>query len=334
MWLRAKLIAWIERGWYNNPPLRWLIPLANVYQAISGWRKQLYQRGFLSSKRLPVPVIVVGNICVGGVGKTPLTVWLVEWLSRSGYRPGVVSRGYGGKAEHWPQRVTADSDPRWVGDEPVLVAKRAKCPVAVAPNRSEAAALLLAEGCDVIVADDGLQHYALAREVEIVVVDGTRRHGNGACLPAGPLREPVSRLDAVDLIVCNGEAAPGEFAMTLQGNAAFNMIDDRRRLLADFAGPVHALAGIGNPRRFFEHLRRAGLVFDERPLPDHHIFRTADLEFNDALPVLMTEKDAVKCTALADIRHWFVPVQAHLDPAFGPRLLQLLQEKTHGLKTA
>lgn len=340
----------VERLWYGERPPPWLLPLSYGYRAVTNLRRRLYRMGCLSCVRLPVPVIVVGNISVGGSGKTPLTVWIVELLRANGYRPGVVSRGHGGKAEHWPQWVTADSDPALVGDEPVLITRHTGCPLAVAPRRAEAAALLLTGGCDVIVADDGLQHYALARDIEIAVVDGVRRHGNGACLPAGPLREPVSRLDSVDFVVCNGEPAPGEYAMALQGDTALNLADGRRRLLAEFAGPVHALAGIGNPRRFFEHLRRAGLELDERSLPDHHVFHATDLEFGDSRPVLMTEKDAVKCAALAEIReislrrdisappparrHWYVPVQAQLDPAFGPRLLQLIQEKTHGLETA
>nr|WP_246599009.1 tetraacyldisaccharide 4'-kinase [Methylogaea oryzae] len=331
--MRAKLAAYAERRWYGDKPPVWLLPLAGVYRGVAETKRRLYGAGLLRGERLPVPVVVVGNISVGGVGKTPLTAWIVEFLRNAGYRPGVVSRGYGGKAQSWPQRVTADSDPALVGDEPVLIARRCGCPLAVAPRRAEAAKLLLAD-CDVIVADDGLQHYKLARDVEIAVVDGARRHGNGACLPAGPLREPVARLDSVDLVVCNGAAAPGEFAMTLQGDTALNLADGSRRPLAEFDGPLHALAGIGNPRRFFDHLRRAGLILDERPLPDHHAFSAADLEFGDERPVLMTEKDAVKCAALADARHWCVPVQAELDPAFGPQLLQLLQEKTRGRETA
>ncbi|TAN50194.1 MAG: tetraacyldisaccharide 4'-kinase [Methylococcaceae bacterium] len=334
LWLRRLATECIERLWYGERPCFCLLPLANIYRAVAGFKRRLYQAGWLRSERLPLPVIVVGNISVGGAGKTPLTVWIVEWLRAQGYRPGVVSRGYGGQAQQWPQRVTVDSDPRLVGDEPVLMARRTQCPLAVAPRRAEAARLLLAE-CDVIVADDGLQHYALARDIEIAVIDGVRRHGNGACLPAGPLREPAARLAGVDLCVCNGGAPQsGEYAMSLHGDTAVNMIDDRRRLLAEFAGTVHALAGIGHPRRFFEHLRWAGVSLQERPLPDHHVFSETDLEFGDSRPVLMTEKDAVKCAALADIRHWYVPVTARLDPAFGPRLLQLLQEKTRGRTTA
>lgn len=334
MGLKDKLAAYAERRWYGGPAPRWLLPWASVYRAVAGVRGWLYRSGRLAGRRLPVPVVVVGNLTVGGAGKTPLTLWIVECLRTAGYRPGVVSRGYGGRAGNRPQRVGAGSDPALVGDEPLLIARNAACPVAVAPRRAEAAELLLGE-CDVIVADDGLQHYALARDVEIAVVDGVRRHGNGACLPAGPLREPVSRLAGVDLVVCNGgEPHTGEYAMALHGDVAVNLADGRCLPLTEFSGPVHALAGIGHPARFFEHLRRAGLVLDERPLPDHHVFAQADLEFGDALPVLMTEKDAVKCTALADARHWAVPVQAHLDPAFGPRLLQLIQEKIRGRKTA
>jgi tetraacyldisaccharide 4'-kinase len=330
----SDLAAYAERRWYGERPPGWLLPLAYLYQTVSVARRRLYRAGWLASERLPVPVVVVGNISVGGVGKTPLAIWLVETLRAAGYRPGVVSRGYGGRPGQGPQRVGPDSDPALVGDEPLLIARRAACPVAVAPRRAEAAALLLDE-CDVLVADDGLQHYALARDVEIAVLDGLRRHGNGACLPAGPLREPVSRLAEVDLLVCNGgQIQSGEYAMALLGDTAVNLADGRRRPLAEFSGPVHALAGIGHPQRFFAHLRQAGLALDERPLPDHHAFTQADLEFGDDLPVLMTEKDAVKCTALADARHWAVPVQARLDPAFGPRLLQLLQENYRGRETA
>jgi tetraacyldisaccharide 4'-kinase len=264
-------------------------------------------------------VIVVGNLTVGGAGKTPLVIWLCEHLQRAGHRPGVVSRGYGGRPPRLPLSVTAATAPSEAGDEPVLIAARTGCPVVVDPDRPRAArALLAANDVDVIVADDGLQHYALARNLEIVVVDGRRRFGNGFCLPAGPLREPLSRLVTVDLVVVNGAGGAGEFALRLVGDRLANLADvaHTEPLTAWRGRRVHAVAGIGDPARFFTALTTAGLEVVEHPFPDHHAYRPDDLDFGDGLPVLMTEKDAVKCRTFAAARHWYLPVSAAPDAAF------------------
>lgn len=327
---------WLQSRWYDGtPPPKALTPLSCVFQEVVALRRLAYSRGLKRIKRLPVPVIVVGNLTVGGTGKTPLTLWLVDFLRQAGYRPGVISRGYGGRPQATPLAVHADSDPLETGDEPLLLARRAKCPVFVSPNRAEAAtALLAANDCDILIADDGLQHYALARDVEIAVVDGERRFGNECCLPAGPLREPLARLAEADLVVSRGQARTGEYALTLSGEEAVNLAEpSRRRPLADFMDtPLHAVAGIGHPQRFFQDLRKAGLHFEEHAFPDHHSFRPQDFAFPGT--VLMTEKDAVKCLGFAEARFWHVPLRGQLPPAFGETLLQLLKAKCDGQKTA
>jgi tetraacyldisaccharide 4'-kinase len=324
----------LDSLWYEPHPLSLLLaPFGRVFAMIAAERRRAYDSGLLHRVRLPVPVIVVGNITVGGTGKTPLVVWLVERLRVMGRRPGVVSRGYGGRARRWPQRVTAGSDPAEVGDEPVLIARRCACPVVVAPQRVSAARTLLAEyDCDVIVCDDGLQHYALARDLEIVVMDGARRLGNGRCLPAGPLRESPSRLQSVDLVVVNGKPREGEYAMHLAGGWAQSLRDPAvERPLDDWCGQtVHAVAGIGNPQRFFTHLRAHGLEVIEHPFADHHRFQADDLAFGDTRPLLMTEKDAVKCRAFAGADRWVVPVSAVPDEPCLRRLDVLLARVLDG----
>lgn len=322
----------IDSIWYGNSPLSLLLaPLGWLYCVAAVVRRGAYRIGLLRTGRVPAPVIVVGNISVGGTGKTPLVIWIARLLSARGLRPGIVSRGYLGRADKWPQQVRPDSDPIMVGDEPVLLAAATDCPVAADPDRLRAAASLLEHfACDVIISDDGLQHLALGRDVEIAVVDGTRRHGNGRCLPAGPLREPVSRLASVDLVVANGGGMAGEFAgeyaMELRTGEAWNLgPEERTRSLADFApGPVHAVCGIGSPDRFFATLERAGLTLIRHGFPDHHPFAPADIAFDDDYPVLMTEKDAVKCGRFADAGHWCVSVEAVLPEAFASRLMSLL----------
>ncbi len=305
---------WLESLWYGSNPLSLvLLPLSGLFRLVAGARRFAYKRGLLRSYKLPVPVIVVGNITVGGTGKTPLVIWLVEALREAGYHPGVVSRGYGGNAQAWPQSVGADSDPAVVGDEPVLIAQRAGCPVAVAPRRVAAAQRLIeVHHCDVIVSDDGLQHYALRRNVEIAVIDGQRRLGNGHSLPAGPLRESAARLRKVDLIVINGESKADECEMRLEGETARSLCDaaHSRDLTAWRGGVVHGVAGIGNPGRFFDHLRGNGLQVEEHPFADHHRYQPAELDFPDEREVIMTEKDAVKYRGFAGARHWYVPVTA------------------------
>lgn len=330
--------AWLTRRWYDpHAPVPFgLRALAAIYRGAIRARHALYRNGWLLVERLPTPVVVVGNLSVGGTGKTPLVIALVEILRAAGFSPGVVSRGYGGRARGWPQKVTAQSDPLEVGDETVLIATRTGCPLMAGPERVAAARALLEGGCDVIVSDDGLQHYRLGRDVEIAVVDGARGLGNGLCLPAGPLREPPARLQSVDCVVKNGgEARPGEFLMRLEGDTAVRLGGGEARPLASFAGrKVRALAGIGNPQRFFDHLRSFGLEAEERAFPDHHVFRAEDLAWGDDVPLLMTEKDAVKCRALSQESLWMVPVRAILPPEFAASVLNLLRTKIDGRQTA
>ncbi len=278
-------------------------------------------------------MIVVGNITVGGTGKTPLVIGMVQFLRANGWNPGIVSRGYGGTASNQPRWVDKNSNPDEVGDEPVLMAIRTECPIVVGTNRVLAANMILDRSdCNLIVSDDGLQHYALHRDIEIAVVDGQRRFGNGFCLPVGPLREPLSRLKSVDLVVCNGRKRAGEYSMLLWGDAAINLRDPNRKILLNQFRSMdcHALAGIGNPQRFFEHLRTAGLRCNEHRFPDHYEFGTADLQFADSLPVLMTEKDAVKCRPFAQDNYWYVPVDAELDDQFIEKLINLLRRNMNG----
>lgn len=308
----------LQDCWYgNHPPPWWTRPLAALYGGASAARRTLYRRGWLHSERLPVPVIVIGNIVAGGTGKTPLTIALVEALRVRGYRPGVVSRGYGGSASA-ALLLDARPDPSVTGDEPALIKLRTGASVAIGARRVDAARLLVSEGVDVIIADDGLQHYALARDVEICVVDGVRRLGNRRLLPAGPLREPESRLCTVDFVICNGgEVHEGEIPMRLVPGDAVNLARPETSPLASFAGRrVHAVAGIGHPPRFFEMLRAGNIEVIEHPFPDHHRHLAPDLDFGDGLPVLMTEKDAVKCRAFAKDGWWSVPAVAELPQSF------------------
>jgi tetraacyldisaccharide 4'-kinase len=291
-------------------------------------RRLAYAMRLARSHRAGVPVIVVGNLTVGGSGKTPLVMWIAEHLHAMGFSPAIVSRGYGGSAEA-PREATIASDPLEVGDEPMLLARRSGCPVWVGPDRVAVIAALRAQhpDCNVLILDDGLQHYRLARDIEIAVVDG-RGFGNGLLLPAGPLREPPSRLRSVHAVIAHDidkaelqryAGTKPLFAMTLQGDEAHRATDAReRRSLRKFAGQrVHAVAGIGDPARFFRYLERFGVQPVAHPFPDHHPFVAEDLEFGDEDPVLMTEKDAVKCKRFAKPHHWVLPVSAAPEPAFG-----------------
>ena len=324
----------LDRIWYGGSLLRWLLaPLSALFWLVSSVRRLAYRWGLLRSVRLPVAVLVVGNLSVGGTGKTPLVIWLASHLQALGHRPGILSRGYGGTSTAYPRLVAADSDPAVVGDEPLLLSQRAGCPVAVDPDRARAGQWLLQErGCDVLIADDGLQHYRLARDLEIVVIDGQRRLGNGWVLPAGPLRETASRLHSVDLVVVNGDARPGELAMRLAPSDLVAVKDPAvRRPLATLGGQaVHAIAGIGNPERFFGLLRGQGAVVEARAFPDHHPFSAQDIEPPGDAPVIMTEKDAVKCERFAGVRHWMLPVEAVPDPLFVERLDRRLTELLDG----
>jgi tetraacyldisaccharide 4'-kinase len=304
--------------------------LSGVYGALVALRLRLYRWGLLRRKRAGVPVIVVGNITVGGTGKTPLTIALVERLRAAGYKPGVASRGYGRRDERTPRWVDAQTAPGDGGDEPVLIARQTGIRVRVDRDRVAAVRALAAAGCNVVICDDGLQHYRLHRDIEIEVIDGQRRYGNGRLLPAGPLREPVERAAACDFRVVNlpaadAEAGFGEWPMHLQADVALPLRGGRPRALAAFAGQrVHAVAGIGNPARFFSMLRGFGIAVVPHAYVDHHDYRADDFEFGSELPVLMTEKDAVKCAGFATPWFYSVPVAARLPEAFWVGLLEKL----------
>jgi tetraacyldisaccharide 4'-kinase len=310
--------ASLQRKWYGvgHPPW-WTRPLEALYTRVVNRRAASFRSDPSQVVRLSVPVVVVGNITIGGTGKTPLIVALAQAMAERGFRPGVVSRGYGG-SERGPYLLQEGDDPAKVGDEPSLI-RQSGVPVAIGRERPEAAQVLIDAGCDLVLADDGLQHHRLGRDVEICVLDGERRLGNGHLLPAGPLREPAARLATVDFIVVNGGTPhANEIAMHLEGGVAVNM-DDPTLIapLSDFAGrPAHAVAGIGNPSRFFASLAAHGIAVDGHPFADHHAFTRDDFTFADGCPVLMTDKDAVKCREFARANWWRVPVRAVVPDAF------------------
>ena len=324
------------KHWHSRGAIAWLLwPASLVFGWLVFFRRLFFKFHLFKCHRAGIPVIVVGNLTAGGSGKTPLVLWIVELLKAHKWKPGIVSRGHGGSAQQ-PTEANIASDPAEVGDEPILLARRSGCPVWVAPDRVAACRALREQHpeCNVIVTDDGLQHYALARDLEICVVDG-RGFGNGFLQPAGPLREPSSRLRSVDAVVAQG--APGAagaagYRMELQGDRLVRFTDARDvRAARSFAGQrVHAVAGIGDPRRFFLQLTRFGLKVVPHPFPDHHPFGAADFAFGDNDPVVMTEKDAVKCKRFAQAHYWVFPVSASLDPAFERWLL----EKLGGSKAA
>jgi tetraacyldisaccharide 4'-kinase len=329
--VRATLERWLVARWYGRRSTAWLVPLELLFRGAVALRRALYARGLLRSEHMPVPVVVVGNLTVGGTGKTPLVLWLADALRARGLAPGIVSRGYGGAARAAPVRVDPAGDAGVVGDEALLLAQRSGCPVVVGARRAQAARVLVEAGVDVVIADDGLQHYALGRDVEILVLDGERGLGNGRCLPAGPLREPASRIAQVDAVVVQeGETGrdpgiAGALHMRLRERALVPLAGGAPRALSELAGQrVHAVAGIGNPERFFAWLRARGLDVIAHPHPDHAAYRPEDLQFGDELPVLMTEKDAVKCARFAGPRHWSVSVDVVLDPADAEALLGLV----------
>lgn len=315
--------SWFNRIWYGGAaPPWWLTPLSVIYGSVSGARRFAYARNLLRSTSLACPVIVVGNLTVGGTGKTPLVCWLAEQLTQLGHRPGIVTRGYRGSARA-PRLVLPTDTPDSVGDEAVLLARRSRVPVATGRNRPAAAQLLINAGCDLIVSDDGLQHYALQRDCEIVVIDGDRQFGNERLLPAGPLRETPARLVHADAVVVNGGEDPlnGALRMRLLATSALAMKYGTAKPLREFSGaPVHAIAAIGNPQRFFAMLRAIGISVIEHPLPDHAKLRIDDISFADDLAVLMTEKDAVKCRDIAGPHHWCVPVSVAFAPGDAEKL--------------
>ncbi|UCV21970.1 tetraacyldisaccharide 4'-kinase [Ferribacterium limneticum] len=331
------LARWLQRQWFEQrrltPALWLLLPLSWLYSLLSALNRRQAK-----PVRLPVPVVVVGNLIVGGAGKTPLTLWLAQQLKACGWRPGIISRGYG-RSGDGVVSVRTNSLPEEVGDEPLLLARRSRVPVYVGRQRAAAGAALLAAHpeVNVLLCDDGLQHYALARDVELVVFDG-RGAGNGWRLPVGPLREPLGRLATVDAIIGNNlksrfAAAAPTFDMTLQPGSFYRLDDPQQTCSADSLrnrGQLHALAGIGNPGRFFQTLESLGLNCENHPFPDHHHYSAADLAFAKDGILLMTEKDAVKCAALTVGETWVLPVEAELSPA----LIELILEKLHGRQAA
>ena len=324
---------WIERHWQRLTPLAVaLYPISQIFRAAVAARRAAYDHGWLETQRLAIPVIVVGNITVGGTGKTPLVLWLATWLMRQGWRPGIVSRGYGTQNKA-PRPVLPTSEPLRSGDEPVLLAQRSGCPVWIGADRAAAARALLDAhpSCNVILSDDGLQHYRFARDLEIAVVDGARGLGNELMLPAGPLREPSSRLQEVDAVVVNGPTpvpidSPRVFTMQLEGRQFRNLLNPEHTADADHfqRQRVRAIAGIGHPARFFAHLNKLGMSFQAQPFSDHHVYTASDLDYADADAVVMTEKDAVKCAAFASEKHWVLPVEAVPDPGLGELVLRRL----------
>jgi tetraacyldisaccharide 4'-kinase len=330
---------WIHRAWYGGHGwYRVLLPLSGIYWLLSSLRRALYRAGLMRTRRAKVPVIVVGNITAGGTGKTPATIWLANSLAGRGFSPGVVSRGYGGSKSGTSMRVDARSDPAVVGDEPVLIAMRTGRPVVVDADRGRGAAMLVADGADLVIADDGLQHYALARDYEICVVDGARGLGNGLLLPAGPLREPGSRIEDVDQVLVNGRLHEEQVAIStgLQNAIEFRLVaaevcrlnGSLKRPIDRFAGTtVHAVAAIGNPGRFFDTLRGHGMQVIEHAFPDHTPLRPEQLDFGDNFDILMTEKDAVKFPHQVSDRYWYVPVDVEIDTTDASPWLEQIESR-------
>ncbi|HFR4130687.1 tetraacyldisaccharide 4'-kinase [Raoultella ornithinolytica] len=316
----------IARIWSGESPVwRLLLPLSWLYGLVSGLIRLSYRLGLKKAWRAPVPVAVVGNLTAGGNGKTPVVIWLVEQLQQRGIRVGVVSRGYGGKAASYPLLLSNDTSTAEAGDEPVLIFQRTGAPVAVSPARREAVqALLHAHDLQLIITDDGLQHYKLARDKEIVVIDGERRFGNGWWLPAGPMRERASRLRSVDAIIVNGGIAQaGEIPMQLRPGLAVNLRSGERREVASFDNVV-AMAGIGHPPRFFATLESCGVVpVKTVALADHQALTQASVSalVNPQQTLLMTEKDAVKCRGFAEANWWYLPVDAIMTDERAQQLL-------------
>jgi len=330
---------WIHRAWYEDAPSGWLLlPLSGLYWLILYVRKLLRACGVLRTHKAAVPVVIVGNITAGGTGKTPTVLWLVQELRARGFSPGIVSRGYGGSKANSSMRVEPDSDAAVAGDEPVLLAKRGRCPVVVDPDRVRAAQMLVDDGVDVIVGDDGLQHYRLDRDYEICVIDGTRGLGNRRLMPSGPLRESAQRLESVEQVLVNGEMRGTEYELTTaeQNAISFELVaTDVCRLNGSLARPigrfagttVHAVAAIGNPRRFFDLLRAQDIQVIEHVFPDHAVLARKDFEFGDDFEVFMTEKDAVKLGGHVTDKLWYVPVNLSMDPVLAAPLIEQIESR-------
>ncbi|UAA40522.1 tetraacyldisaccharide 4'-kinase [Paraneptunicella aestuarii] len=326
----------LEQAWYKSSWWVWLLwPFTLLFGALSAIRRYLFKRGIFSSTAISAPVIVVGNISVGGNGKTPLVIALCRWLSEQGVKPGVVSRGYGGKlsTSQFPFELNRPANPSLVGDEPAFISERLSCPIVIDPIRARGAAYLVEQcQCDVVICDDGLQHYALQRDIEIAVVDGVRRHGNGFLLPMGPLREGLWRLETVDFVVVNGgETSGNEVPMALVPGELTNLCEPKQTMpLSQIKSGVIAAAGIGNPQRFFDLLQQHQIQVEvPMAFPDHYQYQEGDLPAGKT-PVLMTEKDAVKCAEFAQPNWWYLPVEAQLPSSFLQKLKEKLQHSNTG----
>lgn len=326
---------WYQKDLWARMSAWLLAPLSLLFWGITALRRVAYRIGIFKSWKAPVPVVVIGNLSVGGNGKTPFTIWLARQLQQQGLKVGVVSRGYvpgNNEVKNYPQLVNPNSNPAEVGDEPVLIARRSGAKIAISPNRCQSIELLhKAYHIDVILSDDGLQHYALQRDVEVVIVDGERRFGNGFLMPAGPLRELPSRLKQVDAVVCNGAAAQAqEIQMRLQAGVAVNLLTQEERLLNDFIGqPLVAMAAIGNPQRFFNMLNSLGLnVVKQKAFVDHAKLSSEKLNnlTKAEQSLFMTEKDAVKCHKFARENWWYVPVEAELEPTINTIVAKIMRE--------
>ena len=348
--MAARQQSLLEQGWYSDNWLsRLLIPLSWLFALVSRSRRRTSQR-IANKHRLPVPVVVVGNISVGGTGKTPLLITLVSALRQAGFRPGVISRGYGSEAPQYPFLVNAETAAEQGGDEPVLIASQCQCPVVVDPNRLQAAEYLLTHSdCNVILSDDGIQHYRLPRDIEIAVIDGSRGFGNGRLLPAGPLREPVSRLGNVDFVISNGQLSQqlkGDLqavdvgtdvvanvvTMTVEPLPQLRSLNGNEAPVAARDWPylrreVHAVAGIGNPQRFVDSLQQSGFVPHLHAFPDHHKYRAEELQLSPRRPLVMTAKDAVKCRSLVTTEDdcWVLDVAANVPQSWLDNLISKIK---------
>lgn len=309
------MTGFIERIWYTSHPVQWLLwPFALLFQCITHFRRWILERFYQQPST--VPILVIGNLTVGGVGKTPLVIALAKQFKAKGLNVGIVSRGYGAQVKQFPHLVASNNSAKEVGDEPLLLAQSTHCPVVIAPKRIDAVEYLITQcQCNIILSDDGLQHYRMGRAIEIVVIDGVRGLGNGFCLPAGPLRESAKRLQQVDFVVVNGGDWPNAYPMYLQPGEIKSVSTQQNVALEVFQGKVAAVAAIGNPQRFYATLTQLGIRYNAYSFPDHYQFKWNDLNYTEP-QIIMTEKDAVKCRSFSSDKMYYLPVEAVLDNAF------------------